>query len=312
MEPDRVDGWRAVVRVLRSTLGFSSGLFSDVVTTIFPADCRCCEGPLERAGLIPVCHACVDRVRAESLPGCWQCGEALDLDLDMENARFAAQMADGLRCRECRLAPPAFDRAASYALYRDELRALIQMMKFDRMPGISGLLGGRMAEVMLQFEPAAGALAPTLVMAVPLFSSRERQRGYNQSVLLAEHAIEHLRRMRPGWKLEAAHGRLRRHRRTEAQYMLSQRQRRQNLRGAFEVLGDVRGCEVLLVDDILTSGATARECARVLKAAGAAKVWVATLARAQKQEFARLHEDPGDLADGFANVARWEPAQVQI
>ncbi len=312
MEPDRVNGWRAVVRVLRSTPRFAAGLFSDVVTTIFPADCRCCEGPLERAGLIPVCHVCVDRVRAESLPGCRRCGEALDLDLDMENVRFAAQMASGLLCRECRLAPPAFDRAASFALYRDELRALIQMMKFDRMPAISRLLGGRMAEVMLQFEPAAAGLSPTLVMAVPLFSSRERQRGYNQSVLLAEHGMAHLRKLRPGWALEAAHGRLRRHRRTEAQYMLTRRERRRNLRGAFEVAGDVRGREVLLVDDILTSGATARECARVLKAAGAAKVWVATLARAQKQEFARLHEDPGDLPAGFADVARWEPAPLQV
>ena len=65
---------------------------------------------------------------------------------------------------------------------------------------------------------------------------------------------------------------------------------------------DVRGREVLLIDDILTSGATARECARVLMRAGATKVWVATLARAQKKFVLRQHEDPGEL------VSRWDLA----
>jgi phosphoribosylpyrophosphate synthetase len=66
------------------------------------------------------------------------------------------------------------------------------------------------------------------------------------------------------------------------------------------VIGDVRGREVLLIDDIYTSGATARECARVLKRAGATKVWVATLARAQKQEFSGVRHDPEE------QVAAWD------
>jgi predicted amidophosphoribosyltransferase len=95
---------------------------------------------------------------------------------------------------------------------------------------------------------------------------------------------------------------MRRVRRTEAQYTLSQRERRRNLRGAFAVVGNVSGREVLLIDDIMTSGATARECARVLKAAGAAKVWVATVARAQRREMVRIEEEPDDA------VAVWDAA----
>jgi predicted amidophosphoribosyltransferase len=117
--------------------------------------------------------------------------------------------------------------------------------------------------------------------------------------LLADEALKLLRRTRPEWKLQAAHSALKRVRQTEAQYVLSLTARRKNLRGAFVVIGDVAGREVLLVDDIMTSGATARECARVLKAAGAAKVWVATLARAQKQEFIRSQHEPE------LQVARW-------
>jgi predicted amidophosphoribosyltransferase len=88
-------------------------------------------------------------------------------------------------------------------------------------------------------------------------------------------------------------------RQTEAQFVLSPAGRRRNLRGAFLVTGDLAGKEVLLVDDIMTSGATARECARVLKAAGAARVWVATVARAQKHEFLRPQQEPEQ------QVARW-------
>ncbi len=209
-------------------------------------------------------------------------------------------MAAELRCRVCRMAEPAFDKAVSYGAYEGELRALLQLLKFDRMVGVARLLGGRMAETILQLEGIAAN--DLMVVAVPLFVARERQRGYNQSRLLADRALARLRKQRPGWKLVASHEVLKRVRQTAAQFELSKTERRRNLRGAFEVIGDVRGREVLVVDDIMTSGATARECARVLKAAGASRVWVATLARAQKQETARLLEDPGDA------VAFWGAA----
>jgi ComF family protein len=247
-----------------------------------------------------VCQGCVNRVEETTVPACGLCGEAMGFALDFEDDRFVRQMAAELRCRVCRMAEPAFDKAVSYGTYEGELRALVQLLKFDSMPGVSKLLGGLMAETILQLEGTAGN--DLLVMAVPLFAARERQRGYNQSVLLADAALMRLRRLRPVWNLVAAHGTLKRIRQTEAQYVLSKTARRRNLRGAFAVAGDVRGRDVLVVDDIMTSGATARECARVLKSAGAAKVWVATLARAQRQEMARLHKDPGD------DVAMWDSA----
>jgi ComF family protein len=298
--------WRAVVRVLRSP----AGLLDDVVTTVFPADCRCCDGPLLRAGLVPVCETCVGRVRQSRMAACGCCGEALGLDLNLddnlEDARFAGQMAHSLRCRECRMAEPAFTRAVSYAGYEDELRTLIGLLKFEGMRGLAGMLGDKLAEAVLRLEGSAGfaATPELLVVAVPLFAARERQRGYNQSVLLAERAVKRLRKVRPEWTLTAAHPVLQRVRQTAAQFELAKAERRRNLRGAFAVpeaaMELLRGREVLLVDDIMTSGATARECARVLRRGGAARVWVATLARAQKQEFARLHEDPGDGV-----VAKW-------
>ena len=255
-------------------------------------------------GSVPVCDACVGRVTRSTMRGCDRCGEALDLDLDMEDVRFAGMLAEGLLCRECRMAPPEFDRAVSYATYEHELRGMIQMLKFDGVPGVAALLGHWLADAILQLEGQAGPAL--LVVAVPLHRARERQRGYNQSVLLARHALARLQRMRPAWSLSEAHATLVRQRQTEAQYVLSRRGRRRNLRGAFEVTANVRGREVLLVDDILTSGATARECGRVLKAAGATRVWVATLARAQKPSVARQHEDPGEY------IARWDAPAIKV
>jgi len=296
-----VSGWRAVVRVLRSPV---RTVVNDLVTTVFPADCRCCEGPLQRLSTVPVCEACVGRVVRHQILGCGRCGEAVNLALEMEDVRFAGMLAGGLLCRDCRLAAPEFVRAVAYGSYDMEMRGLIALLKFHGVRGVARLLGWQMAEAILQLEGEAAA--ELLVIAVPLFKERERQRGYNQSVLLAGEALRRLKRLRPGWKLTAAHEMLERRKSTESSFVLSRKGRRRNLAGAFKVIGDIRGREVLLIDDILTSGATARECARVLMRAGAAKVWVATLARAQKRfmtrQYDELHKDPGKL------VARWDLA----
>jgi ComF family protein len=123
------------------------------------------------------------------------------------------------------------------------------------------------------------------VVAVPLFPAKERERGYNQAVLLSDAALAELKKSRPAWKLQEAHRVIRRLRNTRSQFELTPTGRRRNLQGAFAVSDGaaLRGREVLLVDDIYTTGATARACAQVLRRAGASKVWVATVSRAQPE-----------------------------
>lgn len=239
---------------------------------------------------------------------CERCGETLD----MEGVRFAGQFpVEGLLCSPCRMAPPEFERAVAYAVYEDELREMVHLLKYERMRTVAKPLGGFLARAieMLEFEAAfaAGFAAgfsvnkELLVVAVPLFPSKERERGYNQAVLLADAALAELKKSRPEWKLRAAHGVIRRVKDTRSQFELTPKGRRRNLQGAFAVADGsmLRGREVLLVDDIYTTGATARACSRVLRQAGASKVWVATASRAQPEMVAAW--------DGAAsNTAVWD------
>jgi ComF family protein len=234
-------------------------------------------------------------VREQSMTLCGRCGEALD----MEGVRFAGQFpVEGLLCSACRMAPPEFERAVGYAVYEDELREMVHLLKYERMRTMAKPLGGMLARAIEMLEFAAGK--ELLVVAVPLFPSKERERGYNQAVLLSDVALGELKKTRPEWKLAAAHRVIRRVKDTRSQFELTPKGRRRNLQGAFAIADGSRlvGREVLLVDDIYTTGATARACSQVLRRAGASKVWVATATRAQPEMVASW--------DASSNTAVWD------
>jgi ComF family protein len=138
------------------------------------------------------------------------------------------------------------------------------------------VLGKILAAAIAKLEIAR----PLLIIPVPLHSSKRRQRRFNQAELIARAAVK--RMATPGAEL-ATHV-LVRQRPTVSQIGLTRPQRAENIRGAFRVehREKIAGRSILLVDDVLTTGTTASECARVLRKAGAEKVWVATVARTLK------------------------------
>ncbi|MFC6646984.1 ComF family protein [Granulicella cerasi] len=195
----------------------------------------------------------------------------------------------------------------SYAEYGDVVRDQLFLLKYQhqRETG-THLLGARLAQAIVTMR--GDMSAEVMVVPVPLYFARERERGFNQALLLARGVLVRLKRTAPEWKLSLATNVLERVKPTPALFSLSPKQRRERLQGAFKVIAPeaVKGREVLLIDDIMTTGSTARECARVLKRAGAAKVFVATVARAQPHGSAWMHDASAEAHAVPAGVAMWD------
>jgi ComF family protein len=233
---------------------------------------------------LPVCAACLAEMRPISGGLCAVCGERL-----FSPYAFVGEDGDAL-CGLCRRAAPPFAKAAAYGSYEGGLRDLIHLLKYQQVRPAANVLGRMLGEAIVSLETWFGEDGVTIV-PVPLHKSKFRQRGFNQAELTARIAMK-LLPSRGYYALSADV--LECVRETQSQTGLTRHQRRENLRGAFQVHqpSQVAGREILLVDDVLTTGTTVSECARILKRAGAAEVWVATVARTLKADVQRMRLEP--------------------
>lgn len=166
------------------------------------------------------------------------------------------------------------------------MRDAIHALKYNGIQSAATKLGDRLALAIAAL--AGDAPLQMLVVPVPLHRARYRARGFNQTRLLAAKALGRLAATHPHLKLTLTPNALLRVRATATQAGLTPRQRRLNLRKAFAVnnASTVAGRHILLIDDILTTGATVRAASKALLDAGARSVWVATLARSRRSNFA--------------------------
>jgi ComF family protein len=224
-----------------------------------------------------LCHVCARSLEPPAPPFCADCRRALTLDDAAVCPRCAATVgpfvADASGCVRCREESFAFDAAVRLGPYEGLLRETVLRLKRWSGETLAERLGALFAETARERLLGLGA---ELVLAVPLHWRRLWSRGYNQAAALA-HGLAGVLGLpcRPTW--------LRRIRHTPRQTDLTPAQRRLSVRGAFRTTtgAGVAGKVVLLVDDVVTTGTTVGEAAKALRQAGAARVVVAAVARAQ-------------------------------
>lgn len=225
-----------------------------------------CGVPLQELSRIPVCRECLQKPEPLSAEYfCTSCRTPFlnPAPLDQEG-----------RCELCRRGLRGFDAAYSFGAYEGVLRDLIHLFKYARIRPLAKPLSALLVSAIPR-DQAFDAVVP-----VPLHWRRRFTRGFNQSRLLAAAVAQ-----RYGVAVTDA---LRRGRATPAQAGLTNARRRENVAGAFTVRrkAAVAGRRVLLVDDVMTTGATATACATALKRAGARRVALLTLARVDRRRTA--------------------------
>jgi competence protein ComFC len=250
--------------------GWLSGAGEALVSVLFPAGCRLCERVLLRASTVPICEACLGSFPALGGAGCQTCGQPL-ATWSLSSPE-PASLAQDLRCPECQTRAYGFDRARSYALYKGPLVSAVMLLKFECIEPLGRWFANRLIEVAKR-----EAIAADIVVPVPLHRQRRRERGYNQAELVAKPLARKL-----GLPYRAVL--LTRTKPRPDKHILSLEERWDSVRGAFATRpgSKVDNLRVLLVDDVMTTGATLDACAKALRGAGAKSVIGLTVARAAR------------------------------
>ena len=236
-----------------------------LAAVIFPAPCRICGEWLENASRIPLCPACLSSLAPCAGPICHRCGRPLISTVVTEDG------AEPL-CNVCRRGLYDFDFARSSASYTPKVARAIVLLKYEELVPLGRFFAKRLLEVA---RIHAEQCAADVVVPVPLHPARMRERGYNQAELIARPLARALRLPCRSYLLVRTRPR-------PDKLTLTLRERWRSVRGTYAIRQGRRvdNLRVLLVDDILTTGATLDACSRALRRGGASYVAALTVARA--------------------------------
>lgn len=228
-----------------------SHLISVLLNSAYPSSCPICKGFSNNYAYSPICSGCWQGIVQYSGPACRICA----LPLVSEHSTV---------CSECIRKSPSFSRVLTYSIYAGTMAEAINLMKFFKFKRLSQPLGSLLFNLEI---PECDGIVP-----VPLSSEALRARGFNQSLILAKMLSDK-------FKMPLYIDVLLKKKETPPQVGLNAKERLKNLKGAFEVRKNIDKQKLLLVDDVMTTGATAKECSKTLLKAGAKEIVVITLAR---------------------------------
>lgn len=226
---------------------------------LFPAACPLCHNTLQATTETPFCQDCTSGMSAMPDGCCSRCA-----------LPFVSRNSSSHLCESCSRFQPSFLAVHAAGIYEGQLRKAVHRFKYENCHYLDRPLGIMLREALVDTDP------PDLIVPVPLHRTKLRERTYNQSLLLAKEIGQRS-------AVPVSRTLLKRVRNTPQQQGLSALERAKNLRNAFICQEKLSGERILLVDDVMTTGATATTCSRVLVAAGASEVNVAVVARAGRR-----------------------------
>jgi len=249
-----------------SIVRWLEGLAGAVTSVMVPAGCRLCEASLLHARRLPICETCLASFQLILPPICNLCGQVLPIS--------AQSSESSAICRDCSQNKFAFQAARSFGVYEGALARAIILLKHERVEP----LGIYFATQLLKLVRSDAELQPVdLIVPVPLHRQKRKNRGFNQVDLFAHPLARRL-------QLPYQPVLLTRSRPRPEKHLLTQEERWEAVRGAFAMRRGSRvdNLRVLLLDDVMTTGATLDACARTLREAGARSVLGLTIARAAR------------------------------
>lgn len=235
-------------------------VFKNIADVIYPPACLGCSDILQPEKEKYFCGACQEKIKYLNESICPVCGIA-----------FLDSPAGNHLCGHCLEQRPYFSIARAVAAYEKVILEAIHRFKYGRDLSTGSILASFMAD--FQF-PDFDYRNYSLIVPVPLHIKKLRQRGFNQSVILAQ-------ALKKKWQIPLNYFLLKRSKSTLTQTGLHKKEREKNIKGAFAVT-DTKAAEeknIILIDDVYTTGATVNECAKTLRKAGAKDIAVLTLAR---------------------------------
>ncbi len=242
-------------------------LAKKLLSNLFPSRCLLCQKTVISSSdneNIEICAECLSALPHNDM-SCSRCAVPLVVDVE------------GRLCGRCIKKPPAFDYVYSPLCYEEDVIRLVHQLKFSEKIAFSRTLGEIMLECWkletMKNSNVDASSKPDYLLPVPLHKSRMRQRGFNQSIELSRVIAKKL-------NIPIEYDGVGRIRSTSAQTGLNAIQRRKNIKGAFKVVQKISAKRVLIIDDVMTTGSTVNELARILKKAGIEQVGVLCLARA--------------------------------